>query len=318
MGSAKCQDLPSVSTADPEVVTQLTRENAELRQRLDRAIVEARNAEEIANEALSLWPPTAPTPPESGSQTPGTGGSPGSAGSSPVASGSEGVALKGLTERDFPPAPEGPARPRTPDDVPSFPDPERTPDPQPAQPPVERPRGPRSKGFRVTQAAPPRPQLVSATPVVAAAPPAIAPPPERTSVRDQGIAPGPAPTVTPYVPTVTDTDLELLSLDAILYNIKRGPRTPALTITRRALKDYADLSLDERRAVVDMFCTLAQQPEAVRQTRIGQKGSGVYALRATRRLRVICLKEHEASGTTLWHVQEIADRGDSVIFKRER
>jgi hypothetical protein len=187
------------------------------------------------------------------------------------------------TERDFPP-PDRKPRPRGPQDVESFPDPAK-PEPVPPKP---------GKGYTIT--APPEPT-----------------PPEPTPVEK----------VNHSLRTITEVvdgmDVDLFGLEVLAKQLPAGPGAPGLGITMRALKAFNRLSSHNKRNVLYALAYLgSEHPELLREERIPRAvsniiGGHIVALRADRRLRIICDKE-----PGYYHIVDITDRSDKAYWRSER
>lgn len=262
------QDFPAASVPDMAAVQQLEAENARLKQEVEHLTADLAAANEIATEAMSLWP-------------------------SPDAALAEADLHQPVedrhTERDFPP-PDTEPRPRAPGEPPTFPAPEEAPE-APVKPPGKapsRPVQPRSpgKGYKVTAPAP----AAESAPAAEQAPAGRA------------------------IPNWTDADLNLFGLDVLTQHIALDPKAPGLTATRRALKDFKDLTTMGKRAVLDALNMLASDhPEMVREEHIFGMVEQLVALRASGKLRIICLKEGRN-----YHIHTITHRRDKRFFRNER
>jgi hypothetical protein len=109
-----------------------------------------------------------------------------------------------------------------------------------------------------------------------------------------------------------DAALDLFGLEVLIQRIPVTDRSPGLTVTRAALKDFDHLSAHNKQAVLDALALLGPHPETLREDRIFGH-THLVGLRATRRLRVICEKRHGS-----YAIQRIVDRSDRTFYRSER
>jgi hypothetical protein len=116
----------------------------------------------------------------------------------------------------------------------------------------------------------------------------------------------------PPVSLEDDAALDLFGLEVLIQRIPVTDRSPGLTVTRAALKDFDHLSAHNKQAVLDALALLGPHPETLREDRIFGH-THLVGLRATRRLRVICEKRHGS-----YAIQRIVDRSDRTFYRSER
>jgi hypothetical protein len=148
----------------------------------------------------------------------------------------------------------------------------------------------------------------------------LTPPPPAPAKPTRGFtvtSPPPKPEETkavapPPVSLEDDAALDLFGLEVLIQRIPVTDRSPGLTVTRAALKDFDHLSAHNKQAVLDALALLGPHPETLREDRIFGH-THLVGLRATRRLRVICEKRHGS-----YAIQRIVDRSDRTFYRSER